>query len=156
MPSRINNDIDLDLIRRALTGEQSAYTELYNSYRPLLTKLFARRGVRPIDIEDLIQTSFIHAFRALHKFRSESRFSTWLYRIAFNELMMRCRDMRRLNRNEKITVSIDQPVDIHDDGDSIQKEISCTDRMLASVGGSAGCCPLPAIIGSGLSPVHRV
>ena len=69
-----------------------------------------------MEAEDVLQETFISAFRALDRFEGRSLLSTWLYRIAYNAALM------RLRRREPITVSIDEPV-TNDEGDPIQRQL---------------------------------
>lgn len=71
------------LIRRALAGEQDAFEALYRAYYPQIYGTVARRVDRE-SIEDLVQTTFMRAFRALRSFRGDAAFSTWLTQIALN------------------------------------------------------------------------
>jgi len=63
----------------------------------------------PQDAEDVLQETFIKAYRGLKNFDGRSRLSTWLYRIATNEALMVIR------RGQKVTVSIDEPFQEEDD-----------------------------------------
>ena len=60
------------------------------------------------DAEDCLQEVFIKAFKALPGFREEARFSTWLYRIAYNESLM------RLRKKKLDTVPLDRPVELEE------------------------------------------
>lgn len=72
------------LIQRALAGEQKAYELLVVKYQKRIERLVARM-VRDADaVPDIVQDTFINAYRALHQFRGDARFSTWLHRIAVN------------------------------------------------------------------------
>lgn len=72
------------LIQRALAGEQKAYELLVVKYQKRIERLVART-VRDADaVPDIVQDTFINAYRALHQFRGDARFSTWLHRIAVN------------------------------------------------------------------------
>ena len=73
-----------ETIHRALTGDQSAYRQLYHGHRDRIQATVTQRTKDPADIDDLVQVSFIRAFSNLGKFRGESAFSTWLTRIARN------------------------------------------------------------------------
>ena len=75
---------DLELVKRAQTGDKKAFDLLVVKYYNRIGRLLARFVRRPEEVEDLIQDSFIKAYRALPGFRSESSFYTWLYRIAIN------------------------------------------------------------------------
>lgn len=72
------------LIDRILAGETELYEELVNRYkRYVFTIALKILSVRP-EAEEAAQDSFIRAFHGLKSFNRQSKFSTWLYRIAFN------------------------------------------------------------------------
>lgn len=75
---------DRDLIRRALKGDQKAFTALYRAHRPRIYAVVVRRAADRDETEDLIQITFIRAFQALGGFRGDAAFSTWLTQIALN------------------------------------------------------------------------
>ncbi len=78
------NDADLLLVDRTLAGDQRAYGLLVLKYQRRIQRLVGRM-VRDADlVEDIAQETFIRAYRALHQFRGEAQFYTWLYRIAVN------------------------------------------------------------------------
>jgi RNA polymerase sigma-70 factor (ECF subfamily) len=78
------NDSDLLLVERTLAGDQRAFELLVIKYRGRIQRLIGRM-VRDVDlIEDIAQETFIRAYRALHQFRGDAQFYTWLYRIAVN------------------------------------------------------------------------
>lgn len=78
------NDADLLLVKRTLAGDQRAYGLLVLKYQRRIQRLVGRM-VRDADlVEDIAQETFIRAYRALHQFRGEAQFYTWLYRIAVN------------------------------------------------------------------------
>ena len=82
--SQIAQDSDWLLVQRTLTGDDGAFELLVIKYQRRVQRLVARL-VRDKDlIEDIAQETFIKAYRALHQFRGESQFYTWLYRIAVN------------------------------------------------------------------------
>lgn len=81
---------EASVIDRARSGDQRAYTQLYNQYSRRLTN--AIRGyVREagprlgIDADDVVNAAFTKAFQNLNSFKGDSSFYTWLYRIARNE-----------------------------------------------------------------------
>lgn len=77
-------DSDLRLVERTLAGDARAYELLVIKYQRRIQRLIARM-VRDVDmVEDIAQESFIRAYRALHQFRGDAQFYTWLYRIAVN------------------------------------------------------------------------
>lgn len=72
------------LVERAVAGDQHAFELLVIKYQRRIQRLIARM-VRDVDlVEDIAQETFIRAYRALHQFRGDSQFYTWLYRIAVN------------------------------------------------------------------------
>jgi RNA polymerase sigma-70 factor, ECF subfamily len=78
-----------DLIRRARTGDQDAFAELVMMHADRVVGALRRFGLDPGDADDVAQDVFLRAWRGLARFEERSRFSTWLYRIAFNEAQRR-------------------------------------------------------------------
>jgi len=77
-------DGDLRLVERTLAGDQRAYELLVIKYQRRIERLVGRM-VRDVDlIPDITQETFLRAYRALHQFRGDAQFYTWLYRIAVN------------------------------------------------------------------------
>jgi RNA polymerase sigma-70 factor (ECF subfamily) len=77
-------DSDRLLVERCLAGDQRAYELLVIKYQRRIERLIGRM-VRDVDlVPDLTQETFIRAWRALHQFRGDSQFYTWLYRIGVN------------------------------------------------------------------------
>lgn len=77
-------DTDKELVRRVQKGDRYAFDLLFSRYQHKILNLVARYLKDPQDVEDVTQEAFIKAFRALPRFRGESAFYTWLYRIAIN------------------------------------------------------------------------
>lgn len=79
-----DQDTDTVLVQRTVAGDQKAYGLLVLKYQRRIQRLIGRM-VRDVDlIEDIAQETFIRAYRALHQFRGDAQFYTWLYRIAVN------------------------------------------------------------------------
>lgn len=77
-------DSDWPLVERTIAGDQRAYGLLVLKYQRRVQRLVGRM-VRDVDlVEDITQETFIRAYRALHQFRGDAQFYTWLYRIAVN------------------------------------------------------------------------
>lgn len=72
------------LIDRILAGEQHVYAELINRYKSYAYTIALRILQNRPEAEEAAQDAFIKAFQNLAKFNREAKFSTWLYRIAFN------------------------------------------------------------------------
>jgi RNA polymerase sigma-70 factor (ECF subfamily) len=77
-------DADAHLIQRAREGDTEALTELYRQHERRVYNVALRTLGNPWDAADVAQEAFIKAFRNLDSFKGESRFSTWLHRIAVN------------------------------------------------------------------------
>jgi RNA polymerase sigma-70 factor (ECF subfamily) len=75
---------DLSLVQRAQRGETGAFDALVRRYQHKVVKLVMRYVRNPTEAEDIAQDAFIKAYRALPRFRGDSAFYTWLYRIAIN------------------------------------------------------------------------
>lgn len=75
---------DQQLVERAQRGDTRAFDLLVLKYQGRIAALVSRYISNSSEVEDVAQEAFIKAFRALPKFRGESAFYTWLYRIAAN------------------------------------------------------------------------
>lgn len=71
-------------IQRILDGETELYAVLLDRYNRPIYALIVQMVSCPEDAEELVQDTFLKAFRSLGTYKGESRFSTWLYRIAYN------------------------------------------------------------------------
>ena len=88
-------DSDVMLVERAVAGDQGAYELLVIKYQRRIQRLIGRM-VRDVDlVEDIAQETFIRAYRALHQFRGDAQFYTWLYRIAVNTAKKFLLDLKR-------------------------------------------------------------
>jgi RNA polymerase sigma-70 factor, ECF subfamily len=75
---------DKQLVERVKRGDQRAYDMLVLKYQHKIFGLISRYVKDSDEVQDVAQEAFIKAYRALPKFRGESAFYTWLYRIAIN------------------------------------------------------------------------
>ena len=88
-------DSDFQLVERTVAGDQRAYELLVIKYQRRIERLIGRM-VRDTDlVQDIAQETFIRAYRALHQFRGEAQFYTWLYRIAVNTAKKALMDLKR-------------------------------------------------------------
>jgi RNA polymerase sigma-70 factor (ECF subfamily) len=83
-PTPGNREIDHELVLRAQRGDKRAFGLLVDKYQRKLARLLSRMIRDQAEIEDVVQESFIKAYRALPNFRGDSAFYTWLYRIGIN------------------------------------------------------------------------
>ncbi|MCI0594767.1 sigma-70 family RNA polymerase sigma factor, partial [Chromohalobacter sp.] len=77
-------ETDRQLVERAQKGDTRAFDLLVKKYQHKILGLIGRYVHDPAEVQDVAQEAFIKAYRALGKFRSESAFYTWMYRIAIN------------------------------------------------------------------------
>ena len=93
------------LISRALSGDQDAFAELFESHKNHVYSLCLRMTSNIAEAEDLTQDAFIQVFRKLATFRGDSALSTWIYRVAMNTTLMHFR------KKALRQVSLDQRAD---------------------------------------------
>jgi len=79
---------DEQLAARAAAGDGPAFETLVTRYQSRVFRLACRLTGSESDAPDVLQETFLHVHRGLGSFRGESRFSTWLYRIATNAALM--------------------------------------------------------------------
>ncbi|MCK4856786.1 MAG: sigma-70 family RNA polymerase sigma factor [candidate division Zixibacteria bacterium] len=99
---------DESLIASGLGGDQAAYRELLARHKKAIFQIIFRIVKNRDETEDLTQDTFMRAFNSLATYRTEYRFSTWLYRIAANCAI----DHLRKKRIEAL--SLDKPVETKD------------------------------------------
>ncbi len=86
--STLHDAPESELIANAMNGDSECFGELYTRHSRRVFYL-CYRMVNDTDLaEDLTQEAFVHAFRRLSTFRQESRFTTWMHRIAVNTVLM--------------------------------------------------------------------
>lgn len=88
-------DSDQLLVERTVAGDQRAFELLVIKYQRRIERLIARMVRDPDLVEDVAQETFIRAYRALHQFRGDAQFYTWLYRIAVNTAKKSLLELRR-------------------------------------------------------------
>ncbi|MBI5020118.1 MAG: RNA polymerase sigma factor [Ignavibacteriales bacterium] len=76
-----------DLLLKLISGDQSAFKELFDEYSSMVFNVCCRMLGNRHESEDITQDVFINAFRSIKHFRSDSKLSTWLYRIAVNHCL---------------------------------------------------------------------
>lgn len=102
---------DVQLVARSLKQDHEAFGQLIDRHSSRIVNLAYRMVGNRAEAEDLAQEAFLTAFKALSTFRADSKFSTWLYRIATNK----CKDWLRAKRPgmRQQDVDIDETLDIH-------------------------------------------
>lgn len=102
---RRTEDFSLEALRN---GDRMEFARLVEAYSGVIYRLAIKMLQDPQDAEDVLQETFIKAYKALPAFDGRSSLSTWLYRIATNESLM------MLRRRKKGIVSIDEPSELED------------------------------------------
>ena len=85
---------DAQLVARSLKHDHEAFGQLIDRHASAIVNLGYRMIGNRAEAEDLAQETFLAAYKALSTFRADSKFSTWLYRIAANK----CKDWLRVKR----------------------------------------------------------
>jgi len=109
LPSQVVKDDEPVLVKAAKAGDISAFETLVGRYERKIFRLTQNITQNREDAEDAMQEAFLKAFEHLDNFQGNSRFYTWLVRIAVNQALMKLRK-RRPN-----VVSLDQELDTGED-----------------------------------------
>ncbi len=94
-----------NLVEKSAGGDIDAFETLIQSHQKKVYNIALRMTKNPEDAQELSQDAFVRAFIAIKKFRGDSSFATWLYRITMNV----CTDFLR-KRNKASVISIEQSV----------------------------------------------
>jgi RNA polymerase sigma-70 factor (ECF subfamily) len=105
------------LVAQAKAGDQNAFGELVNRYERKIYRLAKNITRNDEDAEDVLQDAFLKAYTHLDNFKGDSKFYTWIVRIAVNEALMRLRK-RKTDRS----VPLDEPVELGEE--TVQREIA--------------------------------
>lgn len=108
---------ELELVRAAKGGNIGAFEELVKRYDRNVFRIAQHITQNREDAEDVVQDAFMKAYGNLAQFQEQSKFYTWLVRIAVNEALMKLR-----RRRPERTVSLDE--DVKTDEDSIPREVA--------------------------------
>lgn len=101
----INND--QLYIDKVLQGDTNAFSFLIEKYKDMVFTLAIRVTKSREEAEEVSQDSFIKAFKSLDRFKGDAKFSTWLYKIAYNN----CMDRVKKNARKYNTGTIDEVVE---------------------------------------------
>ncbi|MFK8039467.1 MAG: RNA polymerase sigma factor [Crocinitomicaceae bacterium] len=89
------------IIEKVQSGDYQAFGELVNRHKNMVYSLVLRMVSSQEDAEEVAQDSFIKAFKAIKQYKSKSKFSTWLYKIAYFTAI------NHLRKNKALTSPID-------------------------------------------------
>jgi RNA polymerase sigma-70 factor (ECF subfamily) len=102
-----DESLDLAALRR---GDAAAFRQLVETYSPRIYNLALKMLGDPDLAEDILQETFVNAYRAIDRFEGRSHISTWLYRIAHNAVLMRLRKEQRLPDLKSLEDDVDLDV----------------------------------------------
>src|SRR5207237_6969721 len=108
---------ELALVQAAKGGEVAAFEELVKRYDRNVFRIAQHITKNREDAEDVVQDAFLKSYQNLERFQEQSKFYTWLVRIAVNESLMKLRKRRTAK-----TVSIDE--DVQTEEDSVPREVA--------------------------------
>jgi RNA polymerase sigma-70 factor (ECF subfamily) len=91
-------------INKILNGNTNAFTVLVYRYKDLVFTLALRMVKNREEAEEVSQDTFIKVYNSLNRFKGDSKFSTWIYRVAYNT----CLDRLKKNNRQEYTVAIDE------------------------------------------------
>jgi len=119
--SPIEIDEEAAVVARARLGNANAFNELLRRYERKIFRLALHITQNREDAEDVLQESFLKAYEHLDQFQGQSKFYTWIVRIAVNQALMKLR-----KRKSDRSVSLDDTVDTGED--TIVREIAAWDE----------------------------
>ncbi len=95
---------DIYYIDKVLTGDMNAYTMLVDKYKGMVYTMALKILRNNEEAEETAQDAFIKAYQSLSKFKKESKFSTWLYRIVYNAAISKTRKkvLQKVDLNNEI------------------------------------------------------
>jgi len=109
------------LLAKAREGDPTAFSELVNQYSRKIYRLAKHITQNDSEAEDVLQETFLKAFEHLGDFQGQSKFYTWIVRIAVNESLMKLR-----KRKSDRTVPLDEPIETGED--TVVREIAVWDE----------------------------
>ena len=118
------DESERSLVRRAQRGDEHAFATLYQSHKRRVYSVCLQMTKDISEAEDLTQEAFLQVFRNVGSFRGDSAFSTWLYRVAVNTVLMKLR-----RRRFPPLVSLDEPVS--SESPSLRRDVGKADPQLS-------------------------
>ncbi|PVY78975.1 RNA polymerase RpoE-like sigma-24 subunit [Tamilnaduibacter salinus] len=116
---------DQQLVRRARRGDRQAFDWLVLRYQSRVAAIISRYTADSQDILDLTQEAFVKAYRAIERFRGDSAFYTWLYRIAVNTAK---NHLEARGRRPRGSLDVDDAERV--DGGDWVRDLETPDRLL--------------------------
>jgi RNA polymerase sigma-70 factor (ECF subfamily) len=117
------DESERSLVQRAQSGDEQSFATLFQLHRKRVHSVCLRMTKDMAEAEDLTQEAFLQVFRRVGSFRCDCAFSTWVYRIAVNTVLM------KLRRRKAPPLSLDEPVS--SESGSLRRDIGRTDLRLS-------------------------
>ena len=127
IPSEKENSRDeseLSLVQRAQQGDEQAFATLFQLHKKRVYSVCLLMTKDVAEAEDLTQEAFLQVFRSVSTFRGDAAFSTWLYRVAVNTVLMKLR-----RRKAPPLLSFDEPVSV--ESPSLRRDFGKSDPRLS-------------------------
>jgi RNA polymerase sigma-70 factor, ECF subfamily len=118
------DDSELTLVQRAQRGDEEAFATLFQLHKKRVYSVCLLMTKDVAEAEDLTQEAFLQVFRSVGTFRGDAAFSTWLYRVAVNTVLMKLR-----RRKNPPLVSFDEPVS--SESPSLRRDFGKSDPRLS-------------------------
>jgi RNA polymerase sigma-70 factor (ECF subfamily) len=116
----VEENDELDLVARSRQGDTAAFSTLIKRYEGKIFRLAMNITQNREDAEDVLQEAFFKAYEHLDQFQGNSKFYTWIVRIAVNQALMKLR-----KRKSDRAVSLDEQIDTGED--TVVREIAAWD-----------------------------
>ncbi|MBN2807425.1 MAG: RNA polymerase sigma factor [Prolixibacteraceae bacterium] len=116
---------DTYYLNLVLSGDTAAFSYLVERYSDMVYSLVLKMLKNETDAEDLTQEIFISVYKSLDKFRGNSKFSTWIYRITYNKAISKLRKSNRIVLSE-----VEKAADMEDYDEEAQHAPASTDEQL--------------------------
>ena len=100
---------DQYIIEKIINGDTNAYSVLVDRYKDLVYTLALRMVKNREEAEEVSQDTFIKVYKSLDKFKGDSKFSTWIYKVAYNT----CLDRIKKYKKEQLSIQIDEFTERH-------------------------------------------
>jgi RNA polymerase sigma-70 factor, ECF subfamily len=117
-------ETERSLVLRAQRGDEQAFATLFQTHKKRVYSVCLLMTKDIAEAEDLTQEAFLQVFRCVGSFRGDSAFSTWLYRVAVNTVLMKLR-----RRKAPPLVSLDEPVS--NESPSLKRDVGRADLRLS-------------------------
>jgi RNA polymerase sigma-70 factor, ECF subfamily len=121
----------VEKVRRAARGETSAFEDLYRSTRPLVARLLAGFATLDADeVEDVIQDTYVRAFRALPRLKDPSAFEAWLLSIARNRARSRLERQGQVRRLEESVDPLPESVPLVPEALQLERDMAVVRQLI--------------------------